>query len=139
LLDRQGFRLETAVPEDLPEVRADPDALGQALANLLGNAMKYSGAARDIRLEAARSGSQAAIRVIDYGVGIPAAEQARIFDSFYRARLPENQSIQGAGLGLTLVRHVMQGHGGEVRVESAPGRGSTFTLLLPSCANEEIV
>jgi two-component system phosphate regulon sensor histidine kinase PhoR len=138
LLDQNGFRLEVAIDEDLPPVQADPDALGQALANLLGNAMKYSGASREIRLEAARNGAHAAIRVIDHGFGIPAAEQQRIFASFYRARVPENNSIQGAGLGLTLVRHVMRGHQGQVQVESQPGRGSTFTLLLP-VAREEAV
>ena len=131
LLRQGGFHLDAAIDPDLPAVQADPDALGQAIFNLLSNAMKYSGSARDLRLEAALEGANAAIRVTDSGIGIPLAEQRRIFESFYRASVPENSSIQGAGLGLTLVRHVMQGHGGDVQVRSEPGRGSTFTLLLP--------
>jgi len=131
LLEQGGFHLQTAIDESLPDVQADPDALGQALSNLLGNAMKFSGKAREISLEAGREGGRAVIRVTDHGIGIPQAEQRRIFESFYRASVPENKSIQGAGLGLTLVRHVAEGHRGEIQVKSELGQGSTFTLLLP--------
>lgn len=137
LFEQSGVQLESAIAADLPSVQADPDALGQALANLLGNAMKFSGKVREIRVEARREGANVLIRVVDKGIGIPPREQQRIFDSFYRARVPENNSIQGAGLGLTLVRHVMRGHHGDVAVESQPGRGSTFTLMLPIPAGEQ--
>ena len=73
----------------------------------------------------------AAIEVQDFGLGIDPKEQQRIFDSFYRVPSKENTNLQGAGLGLTLVRHIAEGHGGAVTVESQPGKGSTFRLLLP--------
>jgi two-component system phosphate regulon sensor histidine kinase PhoR len=131
VMEHAGYRLETTLDPDLPELQADADALEQAIGNLLTNAMKYSGASRRIHLQVRRVGRQAEIEVRDFGVGIPAADQSRIFDPYYRVASKENKSIQGAGLGLTVVRHVMQGHGGDVTVDSTPGRGSAFRLLLP--------
>ncbi len=131
LLEQAGYKLETAIEDDVGEAKADPDALEQAILNLLANAMKYSGASREIHLRLARQDGRAAIEVRDFGIGIPAGEQRRIFESFYRVPSSENRSVPGAGLGLTLVRHVIEGHGGEVLVESAPGKGSAFTLVLP--------
>jgi len=103
----------------------------QAVQNLLTNAMKYSGKSRQIQLTLLATGDRAEIQVRDRGIGLAPSEQRRIFDSFYRVASPDNRSIQGAGLGLTLVRHVAEGHGGEVLVESVPGAGSTFRLVLP--------
>jgi signal transduction histidine kinase len=117
--------------EDVPDLAADGDAIEQAIGNLLANAMKYSGRSREIRLQLRRVGRHAQIEVRDYGVGISAADQARIFDPYYRVASRENTSIQGAGLGLTVVQHIVREHGGEVLVESAPGKGSAFRLLLP--------
>jgi two-component system phosphate regulon sensor histidine kinase PhoR len=131
VMEHAGYRLETAVDEDLPELAADADAIEQAIGNLLANAMKYSGRSREIRLQLRRVGRHAQIEVRDFGVGISTADQARIFDPYYRVASKENTSIQGAGLGLTVVRHIVRGHGGEVLVESAPGQGSAFRLLLP--------
>jgi len=131
LVEQAGYKLETAIDEGIGEVKADPDALEQAILNLLTNAMKYSGPSREIRLKLVRRDERAAIEVRDFGIGIPPGEQRRIFDSFYRVPSSENRSVPGAGLGLTLVRHVVEGHGGNVLVESAPGKGSAFTLVLP--------
>ena len=110
LLTQGGFRLHTSIDPDLPAVQADPDALGQAIFNLLSNAMKYSGSARDLRLEATLDGPHAVIRVTDRGAGIPVAEQRRIFDSFYRTSAPGNSAIRALP-GLALVRR-QHGHGG---------------------------
>ncbi len=131
MMEQAGFRLDVnvaALPGDVP---ADRDALEQALLNLLTNAMKYSGSAREIRVRVGMRGEYASIEVQDFGVGIDDREKARIFESFYRVPSDENRNIQGAGLGLTLVHHVMAGHGGDVTVESERGKGSTFRLLLP--------
>lgn len=136
LIERGGFRLERNIDREIPPVPGDRDALGQALFNLLSNAMKYSGASRDLRIELSRQGQHAAIRVTDSGVGIPPAEHRLIFDSFYRSAAPENSAVPGAGLGLTLVRHVMEGHHGQVTVDSTPGKGSTFSLILPLAKQE---
>lgn len=130
-LKQQGFALDIRIDEDLPEVRVDRDAIEQAMLNLLSNAMKYSGDSRTIGLTVRRDGDRAVIQVIDEGIGIDPKEQERIFEDFYRVPMRENQSLPGTGLGLSLVTHIAKAHGGSVRVESAPGRGSTFSLILP--------
>jgi signal transduction histidine kinase len=130
-LAQQGFELRLDVEESLPVVNADGDALQQAILNLLTNAMKYSGASREIDLRLQRQNGQAVIQVTDYGVGIAREEQAPIFENFYRVLTPESKLIPGTGLGLTLVAHVAKAHGGSVEVQSAPGAGSTFSIYLP--------
>jgi signal transduction histidine kinase len=130
-LQQAGFALDVDVERDLPPVTADSDALQQAILNLLTNAMKYSGDSRRIRLGLDRKNGDARIVVADAGVGIAPAEQARIFERFYRAPSAENRRIPGAGLGLTLVAHIISAHGGDVHVDSSPGTGSTFTIRLP--------
>lgn len=134
IAEQAGFHLNVELAPDLPAVVADRDAIEQALLNLLGNAMKYSGDSREILLRAERDGSDIALQVIDRGIGIPVAEQSRIFERFYRAAAVEGGPSPGAGLGLTLVDHIAQAHGGTITVESRPGEGSTFTLRLPAAA-----
>ncbi len=128
---QQGFELRVKMAGDLPRIRADSDALEQALLNLISNAMKYSGESRTIELEAERRNGEAVIRVRDHGVGMAPEHQARIFEQYYRAPTRENELITGAGLGLALVAHIVKAHGGRIEVESAPGRGSTFSMHLP--------
>jgi signal transduction histidine kinase len=130
-LAQEGFRLHLEIPEDLPMIHADRDALEQAVLNLLSNAMKFSADARDIELALSRQDGEIAVRVTDHGIGISADEQSRIFDKFYRAPTPENRHIPGTGLGLALVAQILKAHGGRVSVESAPGKGSTFSLCFP--------
>jgi len=130
-IEQNGFELEVKVAEDLPEVEADKEALGQALLNLVNNAIKYSRDGKLLRLEVARRGDEVTIAVSDRGIGIAKGEQKKIFDKFYRAEDSLVHETKGSGLGLPLVRHIMEAHGGEVEVESTPGRGSTFTLVLP--------
>jgi len=130
-LGQQGFELEVQVDHDLPPARADADALEQALLNLLGNAMKFSGQSRTLRLSLTQRNGRARIEVTDFGVGIPQGEQRRVFDKFYRADSAEADRIPGAGLGLALVKHIAQAHGGAVELQSVPGEGSTFVLDLP--------
>jgi len=93
--------------------------------------MKYSGDSRRIDLKTRREGDCAVLQVVDRGVGIEPKDRGRIFEKFYRAPTRENQSLPGTGLGLSLVAHIAKAHGGSVRVESAPGKGSTFSILLP--------
>jgi signal transduction histidine kinase len=130
-LEQHGFVLKVDIDDSLPPAHVDPDALEQAILNLLTNAMKYSGSGRTIDLRLAREGREAIISVRDEGIGIAAADQARIFGKFYRISTPENQRIPGTGLGLTIVDHIVKAHDGAVRVESAPGRGSVFSIHLP--------
>ncbi|MBA7684966.1 Adaptive-response sensory-kinase SasA [subsurface metagenome] len=130
-LSQQGFELNVHIEEGLPAVRVDQDALEQAILNLLNNAMKYSGESHEIDLRLQRKDDQALIQVIDRGVGIDPREQKRIFEKFYRVPMAENERIVGTGLGLTLVSHIVKAHGGNIEVESAPGKGSTFSIYLP--------
>ena len=130
-LASQGFRLDTEVEADVSVQRADPDALEQAVLNLLTNAIKYSADSREIGLGLRRVDGHAEIRVVDRGIGIPTEEQSRIFGKFYRSPTRENELLPGTGLGLTLVEHVARAHGGSVTVESQPGEGSTFSIRLP--------
>jgi signal transduction histidine kinase len=129
-LAQGGFELHLAV-DCAPPVKGDRAALEQAVTNLLTNAMKYSGDHREIGVSVNRQREQAVIRVQDHGVGIAPEEQRRIFERFYRAPAQDAGNVPGAGLGLTLVDHVVRAHGGRVMVESQPGQGSVFSILLP--------
>lgn len=113
------------------ELNADPDALEQAVLNLLYNAIKYSHPGGRIAVQTRREEREAVIEVVDQGVGIHPREHRRIFERFYRAPEAHNRRIPGTGLGLALVKHIVEGHGGRVAVESAPGKGSTFAIRLP--------
>ncbi|MGB7294908.1 MAG: HAMP domain-containing sensor histidine kinase [Candidatus Aminicenantales bacterium] len=130
-LSQQGFKLNVELDEELPAVSIDRDAIEQAVLNLLHNAMKYSGDSREIDLRLGRSGRLALIQVIDRGVGIAPQERKKIFEKFYRVPSQENERLPGTGLGLSLVHHIVAAHGGRVEVESAPGKGSTFSIFLP--------
>lgn len=130
-MSQSGFHLTLAVDHTLPPIVADRDAIQQAILNLLDNAMKYSGDSREIELRLSRENDDGVVCVLDKGPGIPESEQSRIFERFYRIPSPENDRRPGAGLGLTLVDHVVKAHGGSVGVESRPGQGSAFTIRLP--------
>ena len=127
---QHGFELRVEVENGLT-INADRDAIEQAILNLLTNAMKYSGESHEIGLRLKTLNHHAVIEVTDRGLGIAPEEQMRVFEKFYRAPRPENKSIPGTGLGLTLVEHIAKGHGGSVEVRSAPGEGSTFSIYLP--------
>lgn len=124
-------RLEAA---DAGAVRADREALARALWNLLDNAVKYSPDHKTIDVSVARENSHVAMSVRDRGVGIPADEHATIFREFVRGRAARASGIRGTGIGLAMVRHIVQAHGGEIRFTSAVGAGSTFTILLDPVA-----
>lgn len=130
-LAQEGFKVQVQVAPDLPEVPLDADAVGQALGNLIDNAIKYSGERRSLAIEARVAEGALALTVADEGIGIAREEQGRIFDKFYRVGRSETQGRRGSGVGLALVRHVAEAHGGRVTVDSRPGEGSRFTLWLP--------
>ncbi len=127
----EGFELQTRLSEGLPFVRADREALGRALWNLLDNAVKYSRGSKCVWLEAAGENGRVAIRVRDQGLGIAPSEQKKIFKKFVRAESARSAGVKGTGLGLAMVKHIVTAHRGEVRVESRLGAGSTFTIFLP--------
>jgi signal transduction histidine kinase len=131
-LSRPESRVEISGRDDSAPLLGDRDALALALHNLLDNAVKYSGDGRTVRIEWAQRGDRIALSVRDQGPGIAAGERARIFQKFVRGAAARTANVRGAGVGLAMVHLIATGHGGEVTVESTPGSGSTFTLLLPA-------
>ncbi|MBK5294434.1 MAG: HAMP domain-containing histidine kinase [Acidobacteriia bacterium] len=127
----QGFTVDCRTPCHALPVDADREALGRAVWNLLHNAVKYSGASRDILVAAERAPSGVTIRVVDHGLGIPLDEQPRLFQRFVRGESIRKLGIPGTGIGLAMVRHITEAHGGSVDLESKEGEGSTFRLMLP--------
>lgn len=123
--------IETALPALDLVVRADRRQLTSAVFNLLDNAVKYSEATRPVRVTTRLEGDWVEVEVRDQGYGIPLRHQERIFERFYQVDRSRERTDGGVGLGLAIVRHVATNHGGEIRVESTEGEGSTFTLAVP--------
>jgi signal transduction histidine kinase len=130
-IEQQGFALEEQIDPGIPAVKVDREAIARALVNLVNNALKYSGNEKFLSVRLYREQSVLKLEVSDRGIGIERHEQSRIFDKFYRTCDPLVHNTKGSGLGLSLVRHITRAHGGDVEVESTPGRGSKFTLSLP--------
>lgn len=126
-----GFDIQTNIQPDLPPVLIDRDAMAQAISNLLDNAIKYSGEVKRLSITTERLGSELSIEIADHGVGIPRAEQAKIFEKFYRVGNGLVHDVKGSGLGLSLVKHIIEAHRGTISVESDVGKGSRFKILLP--------
>lgn len=129
-LAKRGFDVCADLAAPLPPVRFDPEAVSQALLNLLENAAKYSGESRAIRVGLHEAGSKVILEVADRGIGIAPEEREKIFQQFYRA--PHGGTQGGYGLGLFLVRHIMEAHSGTIEVQSEPRLGSRFQLIFPA-------
>ncbi len=127
----QGYRLDVDCDHPLPRVQVDVEAIGRAVWNLLDNAVKYSPHHKMVWIDIGLQGDDVAIRVRDRGLGIPRGEQQAIFKKFVRATNSRAAGARGSGLGLAMVDQIVSAHGGQVLVESLPGDGSTFTILLP--------
>jgi two-component sensor histidine kinase len=130
-IEQQGFVFEESIDSDLPPVQVDREAIARALVNLVNNALKYSADEKFLGVKLYRANGSVKLEVLDHGIGITRREQSKIFEKFYRTGDPLVHNTKGSGLGLSLVRHITQAHGGEVVVESSPGKGSKFTLSLP--------
>lgn len=130
-LKNKGFLFRMDLSRDLPGVSADPDAVSEATINLLDNAMKYSSEVKEIVVSTGAVGKMVFISVKDKGVGIAAVEISQIFDKFYRVTSGLTHNTKGTGLGLTIVKHIIDAHKGKIEVKSSPGEGSEFILLLP--------
>jgi signal transduction histidine kinase len=134
-LRQSGFSITfRPPPRPLPAAVFDREAVAQALLNLLDNAVKYSEHAeqKEVAVAVGERGGRVLLSVTDHGIGIAPAEQKKIFEKFYRVSTGLVHDVKGSGLGLSLVKHIVEAHRGTVSVESAPGRGSTFTISLPA-------
>jgi signal transduction histidine kinase len=129
-IEQHGFSYEEKI-DDVPPLRLDREAMARSLLNLVNNALKYSQDRKYLGVKLYRENGSVKLEVIDHGIGIPQQEQHKIFEKFYRVGDPLVHNTKGSGLGLSLVRHIVQAHGGEVLVDSAPGAGSKFTIALP--------
>lgn len=132
LIRSSGFTVERDLESGLPAVNADRAALKQCLQNLVANAVKYGGDARWARVLAKLSGREVRVTVEDRGMGIDPGDLPRVFEPFFRGDSARNAQIHGTGLGLSLARSFAAAMGGRLEVESQPGRGSAFTLILPA-------
>jgi signal transduction histidine kinase len=138
-IEQNGFEFQEHIADDVPPVRVDREAIARSVLNLVNNAVKYSSDHKFLGVNLYRTNGAVKIEVVDHGIGIPAGEQAKIFEKFYRAGDPLVHNTKGSGLGLSLVRHIVQAHGGEVSVESAPGKGSKFTIALPIASSAQVL
>jgi len=128
----KNLKLVVDLPPDLQTIRADETRVQEVLYNLLENAVKYSREGGEIRLQAARRGSEIVLNVSDDGIGISRDQLPRIFERFYRADKARSREHGGTGLGLAIAKHIAQLHGGRIEAESELGRGTTIRMFLPS-------
>jgi two-component system phosphate regulon sensor histidine kinase PhoR len=130
-LKERGFSPIVTLAPDLPIIQADEEALSEAVINVTDNAVKYSGDSHYLRIATGREGAHVFVEIQDHGVGIATQHHRKIFDTFYRVSDGLAHNTKGSGLGLALVRHIVDAHGGDVGLTSAPGSGSTFRLSFP--------
>lgn len=130
-LEANGLTVEIDVPDDLPVVWMDREAISQVLINLLSNAAKYGADGKWVGVRARAEKDTVVVSVADRGMGISTEDQERVFEDFFRSTNPAVRRRKGTGIGLTIVRYIIEAHGGTITVASAPGKGATFTFHLP--------
>lgn len=131
LIEEKGFTLEKEIAENLPPISADKRALTQAVQNLIANSIKYSNGEKFVKISARNGGGKIKIAVEDKGLGIEKNELGKIFEPFYRSKKVVDAQIHGNGLGLSIVKQIVEAHDGKIEVESETGSGSKFTIELP--------
>ena len=130
--EEKGVILRTDLPSDLPPVSADQDRISQVLLNLVGNALQYTPAGGEVTLGASREGNTVCLLVKDTGIGIAPEHLPHLFERFYRVEKSRSRAGGGSGMGLTIAKHLVEAHGGQIRAASdGPGKGSTFSFTLP--------
>ncbi len=137
-LEEKGFSIHKAIDKDLPRIDFDREAMASVLINLLSNAMKFSPEKKEVRVTLSRIQNDLVLQVADKGIGISKKDLNNIFKRFYRADQQLVSESRGSGLGLTIIQHIAEAHGGSVEVESELGRGSTFSIFLPITQPTEV-
>jgi len=136
-LEKKGFAIKTDIVSDLPGMKFDGEAIASVLVNLLSNAMKFSPKKKEVTVKLFRDDGNAVLQVADKGIGISPKEFSKIFQRFYQSKNKIVSETRGSGLGLTLVKHITEAHGGRIQVESEPGKGSIFSVILPILSPEK--
>jgi len=131
-VSHEDFEIQLKIENSLPSIMADSTAISQSITNLIDNAIKFSGKAKKIVVKSFTEDQYLVISVQDFGIGIKKEELGKVFDRFYRVGHELTRTVKGSGLGLTLVKQIVEAHQGKVHVESEPGQGSTFSIKLPS-------
>jgi len=132
LVAERNARVEIEAPDEALRVNGDLSHLTRAISNLIGNALKYGGDAPRVTIRVQRAGEGVTISVADQGSGLAASEIPRLFEPFYRGRRASEAQIPGSGLGLALVKRIVESHGGGVKAANGPGGGALFTIELPA-------
>ena len=130
-LAEPGFDIRYNRPERVPIIKADKDAILQVFYNLVDNAIKFSGTSRVIDINLSQEDKDIVFSVKDYGIGISAKDQEKIFDRFFRGDEPQKSGIPGSGIGLTIVKQIVEAHGGAINIESEIGKGSKVMVRIP--------
>jgi signal transduction histidine kinase len=130
-LEKKGFTVKKEISRDIPDMIFDKEAVASVLVNLLSNAMKFSTERKEVTVRLFRDDGNAVLQVDDKGIGIPPKDLTKIFQRFYRSKNEVVSETRGSGLGLTIVQHIVEAHGGRIEASSTPGTGSTFSVVLP--------
>lgn len=133
----EGIAIRLNIDDELPPVSVDPDAITHIMTNLIDNAIKYSNESPDVAIGVKADGRELVITVSDKGIGIPKGEIDKVFERFYRVGDEFTRKVKGSGLGLALVRELVQAHSGTIKILSEPKRSSTFTIRLPMSNDKE--
>jgi two-component system phosphate regulon sensor histidine kinase PhoR len=136
IAEKKGIALEVSLAPADAEAECDSEAVHQIVTNLLDNAIKYTPPGGHVTVGAARTSDGISVYVQDTGIGIPKEDQPRLFERFYRVDKARSREMGGTGLGLAIVKHLVLAHNGRVSVESEPGRGSTFSFVIPRCGED---
>lgn len=131
-----GFAIETKIEKSLPPIMTDSSAITQAINNLIDNAVKYSGDSKKVIVKAYNDEQTVVIEVKDFGLGIKKEDMSKVFDRFYRGGDELTRTVKGSGLGLILVKQIVEAHKGSIQVESEQGKGSVFVMKLPIDPNK---
>jgi two-component system sensor histidine kinase SenX3 len=131
MLPEPGFDIRYHSPDRMPVIKVDKNAILQVFYNLVDNAVKFSGPSRQIDVSLLSRDDELLFCVKDYGIGISLKDQEKIFDRFFRGDEPQRLGIKGSGIGLTIVKKIIEAHQGHLTLESKPGKGSTFCVHLP--------
>jgi two-component system phosphate regulon sensor histidine kinase PhoR len=130
-LEQKGFTFNIVKDETIPIIKIDEEAVSEAIVNLIDNAVKYSDAEKQITIRTGKENNYTFVEVEDKGIGIPTKDQKKIFEKFFRVSSGNVHNIKGSGIGLSIVKYIMDAHKGEIKLSSKEGEGSKFTLMLP--------